>query len=64
MLPVTLVSTEAFSLLNIEGKETIIPAGTVIKVLKRGKKGSLTTEIKKGVFVGNESRLAGKVVLR
>ena len=64
VLPVTLVSTEAFSLLDIEGKETVIPAGSVIKVLKRGKMGSLTTEINKGTFVGNESRLAGKVNLR
>lgn len=62
-LPCTLIVTEQTSLLNIAGKETAIPVGTTIKVLTRKSLGSLGAEIKGAQFVGNESRLAGKVKL-
>ena len=62
-LPCTLIVTEQASLLNTAGKETTIPVGTTIKVLTRKGLGSLGTEIKGAQFIGNESRLAGKVKL-
>jgi len=63
-LPVIVVTTEQFDLLNELGKETPIPAGSIIKIEKRGEKGSLTMKIKGALFVGNELRLFGKVRLR
>ena len=59
-LPVTVVTTEAISLLNEAGNETPLPAQTTIKILERAKLGSLNMEIGGKTFVGNESRLAGK----
>ncbi|MEI6654158.1 MAG: hypothetical protein WCP45_05265 [Verrucomicrobiota bacterium] len=60
-LPLSVISTDEFTLLNEAGKETDIPIGTIIKISERGAKGSLTTEIKGKLFVGNELRLLGKV---
>jgi len=60
-LPVTVITTEAFDLLNQEGKETAIPVGSIVSVEKRGEKGALTTHIKGALFVGSELRLSGKV---
>lgn len=60
-LPCTVIVTEEFSLMNSAGKETSIPVGTSIRVLSRKKLGSLETQIKGATYVGNESRLAGKV---
>lgn len=62
-LPARLIAIESFSLLNAAGKETGIPANTVITVVKRAKLGSLTMKINGKDFVGNESRLANKVKL-
>lgn len=60
-LPKTVIVTESFNLLNEVGKETKIPVGAIIKIEKRGEKGSLTCEIDGTLFVGNEYRLFGKV---
>lgn len=62
--PITVLSTDQFELLNETGMETPIPVGSVIKIEKRGVKGSLTMQIKGAMFVGNELRLLGKVKLR
>lgn len=63
-LPCTVIVIEKFSLLNAASKETEIPTGWTIKILSRKKLGTLETEINGRLFVGNESRLAGKVKLR
>jgi len=59
-LPVTVITTEAITLLNEAGIETPISAQTTIKILERAKRGSLNMKIGGMTFVGNESRLAGK----
>jgi len=61
--PVIVVASESFDLLNNEGKETPIAAGTPIKLVKRSELGTLTMEIGGKLFVGNESRLLGKIRL-
>jgi len=63
-LPVAVITTKEFDLLNEVGKETTIPVGSVIMVEKRGDKGALTMHVKGALFVGNELRLSGKVKLR
>jgi hypothetical protein len=63
-LPKTVIVTESFNLLNEVGKETKIPVGAIIKIEKRGDKGSLTCQIDGTLFVGNEYRLFGKVKAR
>lgn len=60
-LPVLVVTTEPFTLLNNTGKETSIPIGTKIAITNRSKGGTLTTKIGGSLFVGNESRLLGKI---
>ena len=62
--PLPLVVVKPFELLNKLGKETTIAADTVITVVKRTEKGTLTMEINGETFVGNESRLSGKVERR
>lgn len=59
--PVSVNTTQPLSLLNKDGKDTPIPPGSTIKIVSRAEKGTLTMEINGAVFVGNESRLAGKV---
>ncbi len=59
-LPVTVITTEAISLLNEAGKETPLPAQTTIRILERARLGSLNMEIGGKTFVGNDSVLAGK----
>lgn len=61
--PAILVATDPFVLLNSAGKETTIAVGTLIKVVKRSELGTLTMEIDGALFVGNESRLVGKIRL-
>lgn len=61
--PATVVTTEEIKLLNSEGKETAIAADTPIKIAKRSELGTLTMDIGGELFVGNESRLLGKVRL-
>ena len=63
-LPRTVVVTESLNLLNERGKETAIPVGSIIKIEKRGEKGSLTCQIDGALFVGNELRFFGKVKMR
>jgi hypothetical protein len=63
-LPFYLEATEKFNLLDASGKEMEIPIGSIIKVLERKPSGTLVTEINRSPFVGNESRVAGKVKLR
>jgi hypothetical protein len=63
-LPVTLSVVEPVSLLNAAGKEGVFPVNSVIKVTKRTERGTLSLEINGAIFVGNESRLSGKVRLR
>jgi hypothetical protein len=60
-LPTTLIATEPISLLNAAGKEVSMPANTRINVTKRTGHGTLTMEINGALFVGNESRILGKV---
>jgi hypothetical protein len=61
VLPITLVTTAPITFLNAEGKETAIPAGSVIKIAKRSDKGTMTMQINGALYVGNEMRLSGKV---
>ena len=63
-LPIYVITTARFDLLNEVGKETPIPPGSTIHIEKRGAKGSLTMHIKGSMFVGNEMRVLGKVKLR
>jgi len=63
-LPIDVISTERFELLNEVGKETAIPIGSTIHIETRAAKGSLTMHIKGAVYVGNELRIFGKVRLR
>ena len=63
-LPIYVISTARVDLLNEAGKEVPIPAGSTIRIEKRGAKGSLTMHIKGATFVGNEMRILGKVRLR
>jgi hypothetical protein len=63
-LPVSVTVVESVSLLNAAGEDTSFPAGSIIAVKERKPSGTLTTEINGSMFVGNESRLAGKVILR
>jgi hypothetical protein len=60
-LPVSLLATHEFSLLNAAGKETPVLLNTEIKVTQRSATGILTMEINNASFVGSESRLAGNV---
>jgi hypothetical protein len=59
--PITVTTTQPFTLLDKAGKETPIPLGSSIKVMSRGKLGSLAMEINGAIFVGNEERLLGKI---
>ena len=63
-LPIKLVSTEEFLLLNKAGKQTTISTGSIITVENRGASGTLTTRINGETFVGNEQRLAGKAKVK
>lgn len=60
-LPATLTVIEPVSLLNATGKEATFPVDTRITVENRSASGTLTMKIEGELFVGNESRLAGKV---
>ena len=62
--PAIVVTTEKFELLNKEGKETPISVGTTINIVKRSDLGTLKMEVGGELFVGNESRLIGKVELK
>jgi hypothetical protein len=60
-LPATLTVIDPVSLLNATGKEVTFPVDTLITVENRSAAGTLTMKIEGELFVGNESRLAGKV---
>lgn len=60
-LPATLTVMKEFNLLNATGQETPIPVNALIKVTQRSGTGTLSMEINGAFFVGNESRLSGKV---
>jgi hypothetical protein len=60
-LPVDLLVLTEVQLLNPAGQETAIPADTKITVLTRKAGGTLTLRVGEENFVGNESRLKGKV---
>lgn len=62
-LPATLITTLEVTLLNAAGKEVPIQAGTGIRITERSAGGTLSMTINGATFVGNESRLAGKVKL-
>ena len=62
--PAVVVATDPIGLLNSAGKETPIAVGTLIRIAKRSELGTLTMEINGALFVGNESRLFGKVRLQ
>jgi hypothetical protein len=64
VLPIKLVSTEEFSLLNKSGEQNTIPTGSIITVESRGASGTLTTRINGEIFVGNEQRLSGKTKVK
>jgi hypothetical protein len=59
-LPAKVIVTEKFSLMNNAGKETEVSSGTVITIMSRSPSGTLTMKIDGELFVGKESRLAGK----
>lgn len=63
-LPKSVIVTEQLSLLNEAGQEARVPIGSVIRVVKRSDKGTLTMTIDGASFVGHESRLAGKAKWR
>ena len=48
-------------ILNPAGQETTIPADAEIEVLTRSELGTLKLRVGRITFVGNESRLRGKV---
>lgn len=60
-LPAVIVTTEEVTLRNSTGKEVALPKETNIKVTSRSTLGTLSMEIKGNLFVGNESRISGKV---
>lgn len=62
--PALVVTTQDFALLNKEGKETPIEIGTTIKIVERSELGTLKMEIGGELFVGNESRIIGKIKLK
>ena len=62
--PATVLTTKGFNLLNKEGKETPIAVGTTIKIADRSDLGTLTMEIDGELFVGNETRIDGKIELK
>ena len=62
--PVTVVTTEKFELLNEVGKETPISEGTIINIESRSDLGTLKMTIGGELFVGNESRMIGKIELK
>lgn len=59
-LPLILITTDVFSLLDKSGKETVIPIGTKITIVKRRPQGTLEIYIDADLYVGNESRILGK----
>ena len=63
-LPALLVTSEEITLRNSTGKEVTIPTGTGINVTDRTTHGTLTMQIGGALFVGNESRISGKVELK
>ncbi len=63
VLPVQLLATEGITLRDPTGMEVSLPAETTIKVTSRSDHGTLSMEINGALFVGNESRIAGKVKL-
>ena len=60
-IPVLLVATEDVALLDQFGKETTLKAGAILKVQDRKARGTLSIESNNVVYVGNESRILGKV---
>lgn len=62
--PLYVMVTDEVKLLNNEGKEIIIPKGSTLRIDSRSSKGTLTISLDKRLFVGNESRLLGKVKIR
>jgi hypothetical protein len=62
--PLHLIVTEEVNLLNKVGKEVAIKKGAVIRIDKRSDSGTLTLSLNGELFVGNETRLIGKVELR
>lgn len=59
-LPLILITTGEFSLLDKSGKETVIPIGTKITIVNRRPQGTLEIYIDADLYVGNESRILGK----
>jgi hypothetical protein len=62
-LPSTILVLSPIQLLDPAGKETTVPADTELEVLTRREGGTLTMRSGEKTFVGNESRLQGKVRL-
>lgn len=62
--PLYVAVTNEARLLNNEGKEIVIPKGSMLKIDSRSAKGTLTLTFEGKLFVGNESRLLGKVKIR
>jgi hypothetical protein len=60
-LPADLQVLNAIQLLDPAGQEATIAADTKIEVLTRTESGTLTLRVGGNAFVGNESRLKGKV---
>jgi len=62
-LPMTMITTNEVVLRDKTGKEVAVPTGSNIKVFTRSERGTLSMEINGAVFVGNESRILGKMKL-
>lgn len=60
-LPATFLVLEDIEMLDPAGKEIVIPSKTLIEVVARKPAGTLTINALAETYVGNESRLIGKV---
>lgn len=63
-LPVTLEVLEPLTLLDPGGKEFLVSKGSIVVVSSRSQLGTLKMDISRVRYVGNESRLSGKVRMR
>lgn len=61
ILPRSFITTHDTLLLEANATEALIPANTKVTIQKRSESGVLTLEINGKTYVGNESRIEGKI---
>jgi hypothetical protein len=61
---VRVMTFQSVNLLNAAGKEISLPENTIITINKRSDNGTLTMQINGALYVGNETRLSKKIMLR